>query len=216
MDDFKQVAKLIAGDNAPIWLAEQLRRWGPSLYLDRHVAIGQPSRVKMRLTFKRVIAASRIVNEALASDLVLEFLDAPADPVSENIASLTRDLDWLTGRAEQARNALTKRGRGRAAPPGAISPETYCAVIISEAWGHFHGVKPRPKSEKAQQAAERLWRAAGGEGQFAGEEPLAKWRYHFKLADKPDLKAPRAEYRRHLAESERFSMELAAHAQQAA
>ena len=45
---FADVARKIAGDDAPPWLAKTLERWGPSLSLDRGVAYKQHTRSQMR------------------------------------------------------------------------------------------------------------------------------------------------------------------------
>ena len=41
----------------------------------------------------------------------------------------------------------TKAGRGRALPDGAISGQTYCALLIAEIWKRFHGEYP-PSSNR--------------------------------------------------------------------
>ena len=80
---------------------------------------------------------------------------------------------------------------------------TFCALMVSETWNHLHGAEPLPKNQKALAAAEALWHAAGGDVHPLGEEPLARWPHHFRLAHKADQKKLRAEYRRHLVEGER-------------
>ena len=95
-------------------------------------------------------------------------------------------------------------GRGKAAPIGALSPTTYCALIVLETWKFLHGAEPLPGNKRAAEAAEALWRAAGGEAHEYGEEPRARWRYHFKTARRIPANDLRGEYKRHLIESERF------------
>jgi hypothetical protein len=84
-----------------------------------------------------------------------------------------------------------------------VSPQTHCAFIIQETWKLFHGAEPSPKSRRAAEAAEVYWRPAGGDPHDIGEEPLARWRYHFQLARENKVKTITAEYRRHLVENDR-------------
>ena len=81
---------------------------------------------------------------------------------------------------------------------------THCTVMISEIWKYLHGVEPPLKSQRALAAAEACWRFAGCDPHPCGEEPLARWRYHFLLARQAEQIALRAEYRRLLVESERW------------
>ena len=46
------------------------------------------------------------------------------------------------------------------------------------------------------------WRAAGGEPHSIGDEPFARWRYHFQLASENKARTMTAEYRRHLVEND--------------
>jgi hypothetical protein len=45
---FADVAREITGDEAPPWLVEALAQWGPSLTIDRAIALTQPSRLEMK------------------------------------------------------------------------------------------------------------------------------------------------------------------------
>jgi hypothetical protein len=99
--------------------------------------------------------------------------------------------------------SATKAGSGRARSFGAVSARTCCALIIQETWKFIHGVEPSPRSRRAGEAAEAYWRAAGGDAHSGGEEPLARWRYHFQLARKNKATTMTAEYRRHLVENDR-------------
>jgi hypothetical protein len=45
---FADVARFIAGPDAPTWLVEHFARWSPSLMMDRSVEKMQPTRVAMK------------------------------------------------------------------------------------------------------------------------------------------------------------------------
>jgi hypothetical protein len=211
IEDFETAARLIATDRMAPWLPEHLRSWAPSLFLDRWVAEKQPTRRQMRLILQHVEDAAALLGRALGSAPVREFLEDYSNGPFPNLSQLRSDLGGLAARARRAadsealatKSGLTKPGRGKAAPAGAISPTTYCALLVSETWRYLHGVEPRPKTQKALAAAEALWCAAGGDPHSCGDEPLARWRHHFALARKADQKELRAEHRRHLVERER-------------
>jgi hypothetical protein len=212
INDFVRVAGLIGADSAPPWLPEHLRKWTGTLILDRWVEIKQPTRAEMRSILQHVQSAAQLLIRALGSAPVREFLEAAPNSPFSNIGHLTHDLEALVLRAYQANNSAalvtgkgtTKAGRGKALPIAAISPPVYCALIVSETWRFFRGVAPAPKNLRAGAAAETLWRAAGGDVREYGEEPLARWRHHFKTAQTVPAEDLRAKCRRHLVESERF------------
>ena len=224
IDDFVHVARLIGGDRMPAWLPEQLRKWTGSIFLDRWVEMKQPTRAEMRLILRRVQNAAELAARALGSATAREFLEAAPNRPFANIGRLIYDLEDLARRAVRANNSAalateagkTKSGRGKAAPTGAISPPIYCALIILETWKFVHGVEPLPKNQKAAAAAEALWRAAGGDAHSCGEEPFARWRHHFKAARIVPAYDLRAEYRRHLVESDHSCRLLHASAEEAA
>jgi hypothetical protein len=82
-----------------------------------------------------------------------------------------------------------------------FSPSISALTILTEPY--VHGVGPSPKNQRLAEAAEAYGRIAGGEAHNYGEEPLAFWRHHFKTAASSMARNFRAEWRRHLVESER-------------
>lgn len=166
-EHFVEVARLIAGDEAPEWLPRLLHSWMCDLHRARFVDSQRPTRTRMRRRLELFEAAARAC------------------------ASLITEA------------GVTKPGSGRARPVAAVSPQTYCALIILETWKFIHGMEPSPRSRRAGEAAEAYWRAAGGDARSVGEEPLARWRYHFQLARKNKATTMTAEYRRHLVENDR-------------
>ena len=209
LKNFTIVARLICGEDAP-WLEKELWRWNGELSRDRYVEEIRLTRAQMRSKLQDLESASSLLAHALES-LDREFLDAlPSGPIADP-ERLRRELEDLCYRAGQARDCsdlatksgVTKAGPGKARPE-AMSPRTLCAIIISEAFKHVHGVYPSPKNRRAAQAAETYWRAAGGEARSSGEEePLAFWRYHFEKALSSTAKGFRAEFKRYLVESKR-------------
>lgn len=208
LKDFSTIAGLLCGGDAP-WLAKPLWRWNQWLYRDRYVEKIRLTRAQMRSKLRDIESASLLIAEALAS-LDREFLDAlPSGPIAEP-EQLTFELEDLAFRARQAQDCLdlatasgvTRPGPGKARPEG-MSPRTLCAIIVSEAWKHVHGVYPGPKSRRAAEAAEAYWRAAGGEARSGGEEPLAFWRHHLEKAASSTAQDFRAEFKHYLVESER-------------
>ena len=187
-EHFVEVARLIAGGKAPEWLPRLLHSWMCDLHRVRFVDSERPTRARMRRRLDRFEAAASLVSQELASTWVPEFLEAdPTSPLT-NPNQLIGCLEDLAYRANQAGTSValvteagaTKAGSGKARSVAAVSAQTYCALIIQETWKFFHGAEPPPKSRRAAEAAEVYWRASGGDPHDIGEEPLARWRYHFK------------------------------------
>jgi hypothetical protein len=208
----ERVAELICGYQPPPWLARQLHFSICDLRRMRHLDMARPTRVQMRRSIDRLAAAVTVVREELTSLWAPEFLGAdPNNPLTE----LEQHIGWLDDVAFIANQAnssadlvtktgVTKAGSGRARAAGSISAQTYCALLILVTWEFVHGVEPLSKNRRAEETAEAYWRAAGGPAHSAGEDPLASWRRHFKLAREHKLNATTAEYRRHLTENDRW------------
>jgi hypothetical protein len=211
-DPFEVIAHLIAGEDAPPWLAEHLKLWIPSIRVARVVEKRQPGRSEMKNRLVKIGKAAALLTRALDEPSTREFLEAgPSGPI-ENIGAFGRSLKDLADRADHAsaspaladKTGKTRAGRGRATPPGALSAQAYCALLVAEAWRYFHCKYPPPRSGEAAQAAEAYWRATGVERKGWGNDPLNAWRHHFnaakalKTADKL-----RTEIRRHLEEHAR-------------
>ena len=211
-DPFEAIAHLIAGEDAPPWLAGHLKRWVPSIWVDRVVEKRQPGRSEMRNLLVKIGKAAALLTCALDEPSTREFLEAgPSGPI-ENIGAFGRSLKDLVDRADHASasraladtTGKTQAGRGRATPSGALSAQAYCALLVAEAWRYFHDRYPTPRSRKAAKAAEAYWRATGVERKGWGNDPLNAWRHHFSAAKalKTEDKL-RTEIRRHLKEHAR-------------
>jgi hypothetical protein len=195
--DFEIIARLVVGDIAPAWLTKSLMNRAGSLFLDRHVYQKQPTRAEMRDNLEHILKGDVGIGDFDSSGPVVEFITAFGEASEKSCRRALKSL--------QTEGGATKPGPRKAIPPTGIAPKTYCALIIAEAWEKFHGIRPRQKSARAGQAAELLWRAARGEANFDGEEPNARWRYHFRLADRAEQRELRMEFRRQLSLAEYFS-----------
>jgi hypothetical protein len=210
-EHFAKVARLIAGDQAPEWLPRLLHFWNCDLHRAHFVERERPTRAGMRKRLERVVTLAWLVSAELESPWVRELLESePYGPFPDR-DELVSALEYLAYRANQAsassvlvtETGVTKAGSGRARLLDAVSPQTYCALIISDTWEFIHGTAPPPKSRRAAEAAEGYWRAAGGPAHICGEAPLASWHYHFQLAREKKGTTLTAEYRRHLVENDR-------------
>lgn len=221
---FESIASLIAGDCAPEWLPQHLRRWATSVSLDRAVQKRQPARKKMKKRLAEVKAAASLLRCALRQPSTREFLEIPPFERIANRGVLEQCLGDLADRADRGlkspllTNAVgkTKAGTGRAMPPGAVATQIYCAMMIAEIWKLFRGRYPGVNNCKAAQAANDYWLVCGNCSEdnhwrklFQNENmewsggSLTRWRRFFEKARPPVMAAERAEYGRHLREAQR-------------
>jgi hypothetical protein len=190
---FLDVARLIAGPNAPQWLAEHFERWASSLMLDCVVEGKQPTRVAMKKRLADVTDAVSTLRLALRHTPTREFLEiAPFGPIEYAVA-FEHMLQDLARRAERAMTSSalsteagkTRPGRGKAMPPGASTSKLYCAALVAETWAYFNGCDPPPKNKTVAEAADAFWKAARvahlshklrNEPKGWGDEPVNGWR----------------------------------------
>ena len=212
LENFIEVARLIAGDAFPEWLPQLLSNWTSDSFRERWMERHQrPTRAAMRGMLSRFETAACDVIEGLESPWIREFLEAEPNSPLTNPELIIHVLEDLADRANQAWASAalatdagaTKAGSGKARSVASVSAQTYCALLILETWKFFHGAEPRPKNRKVVAAAEAYWRAARGDPHRSGDEPLASWYYHFGLARENKAKTLTAEYRRHLVENDR-------------
>lgn len=207
---FAPIAKLIAPD-PPEWLAEHLQRWSPTIFLSRAVEMRQSTRAEMRQMLAQISSAAGLLQRALSEGSVREFLDADPSTPMDSSGKFQMILGELLFRADRAarspildsRTGRTKAGRGPALPDGAISAQTYCALLIAETWKWFRGEYPAPRNRQAARAVDLYWQLSGGQKQIWGNDPLSSWRHHFIKAQAIPAEKDRAEYRRHLLEANR-------------
>jgi hypothetical protein len=208
---FEDVARKIAGANAPPWLAAHFKRWVPSLRLDRYVEKMQPTKAAMKKRLAGIRNAALLLQHELSDQPTREFLEIAPTGQIENASALKRSLQDLAERADRAitspslstKAGKTIPGRSRAMVPNAFHAKTYCAALIAEAWAHSCGTYPSPRSLKAAAAADAYWRASGGKVTGWGDDPLTGWRPYFTKAQASATEAIRKECRRHLIEAAR-------------
>jgi hypothetical protein len=205
---FENVARFVAGPDAPAWLVAHFKRWAKSLEDDRFAEEKQPTKVAMKRQLAEVKDAASLLRRALSDTPTREFLQIPPLGPIEHHGVFDHLLADLAERAKRAmastplskETGKTKAGRKRAAPANASSAKLYCAALIAEAWAYFHHSDPAPRNQDAARAADAYWRASGGEtNSWAG--PLNGWRPYFQQVQEPSLAAVRAECRRHLIEA---------------
>src|SRR6202045_4680103 len=79
---FAEVARFIAGPDAPTWLVEHFARWSPSLMLDCSVEKMQPTRGAMKKRLAEVRKAALLLRKELNDTPIREFLDStPQDRI---------------------------------------------------------------------------------------------------------------------------------------
>jgi hypothetical protein len=84
---FADVARLVAGTDAPLWLAAHFERWPPSLMLDRCIEDKQPKKSEMKERLAEVRDAASTFQHALRHTPTREFLEiAPSGPIEYRIA----------------------------------------------------------------------------------------------------------------------------------
>ena len=175
---FADVARFIAGPDAPTWLVEHFARWSQSLMLDCSVEKMQPTRVAMKERLDVVRDAASKLQHALRHTPTREFLEiAPSGPIEYRVA-FEHMLQDLVGRAERAmtspalstEDGKTRPGRTKAAPPGASSAKLFCAALVAEAWTYLRGRSPGPRNPKVAAAANAPWLVSGGEATDRGDQ----------------------------------------------
>lgn len=203
------VAHLIAGPDAPDWLAEYLDQWSITVRMHRLVLAGQPRREVIIKKLKEIEKAASLLVQTLNDPVTSEFLQmAPLGKI-ETLGWLDKTLRDILRRARVARSSEVlssetsgaKAGRGKAMTPEAISAKTLCAIVVAEAWARFHGPSAF-RSRGLAAATEAYWRECGGKSTGWGSDPGNSWRPYFKAMNEPAAAAHRAECRRHLPEWE--------------
>jgi hypothetical protein len=205
---FEDVARFVAGPDAPVWLVAHFKRWAKSLVVDRFLEEKQPAKVAMKRQLDDVKDAALLLRRALSDTPTREFLEiVPQDRIKYG-GVIDHMLQDLATRAERAmgspalsrKDGKTKAGRTKGAPLDASSAKLFCAALIAEAWKYFHDTDPPPRNQDAARAADAYWRASGGETN-SWTVPLNGWRPYFHRVQEPSLAAVRAECRRHLIEA---------------
>lgn len=209
---YAAVAGLVAPTDTPLWLEKYFRNWGPSVMLHRGVFAVQPTKVTMKRKMVEVSEAAALLSKALTDTPTREFLEQAGDIRIENLGGLQFALEKIAERAESAaaspaltsKTGKTKSGQGKATPPNAIAPKTFCALVIAEAWKFVRGDYPAPRNREAAKAAEMFWLASGNTSAGWGADRMDAWRPHFMKARGFEGTATRAQCQRHLKLGKQF------------
>jgi hypothetical protein len=107
---FADVARKVAGGDAPPWLSTTLERWGPSLSLDRGVVYKQPTRSQMRKNLQGARDAAMLVVSALNDGATRDFLNAASGGTISYHGQIDHLLHVSIGRVriEPAKAALER------------------------------------------------------------------------------------------------------------
>jgi hypothetical protein len=212
-----EAANIIAPSDAPPWLVTLLTDWLPTLAIDRGVHAIQPTKADMREQMLAVRNAARVLYEGLRNVAVKEFLEVEGAIRIENLGGLEETLRVIGERARLAASSSQistsdgkgKKGTGKALPNTAYSPQTFCAVLISEVWNFLRGEYPAARNIQAAKAADAYWRATGGIAAHQwGTGSAGRWRYHFEQAKSPATEKERKEIRRHCAQHSDWNQRL--------
>ena len=177
----EDVARLIKKD-APLWLNAHLDWWALGMFADRLKEESQPTRAKMRKRLFALQAASKLIEQELASTSMREVLAIDLRGPLKDVSGLPFILGRFADHVEFVRmssglaqkDGTTKRGRNKARGPFHFSAKTRCAARIVELWLHFFEREPGSQNNKAAKAAQKYWLAAGGE-----MTALSSWRDEF-------------------------------------
>jgi hypothetical protein len=181
---FHDVARTIAGPNAPSWLAPFLEWLSQGSVYDRLFQKQLPTRTIIRNRLREIVKAAATLQSNLRDPNVVRFLKAvKPNWMAPNPGLALKDLSERAAVAcalprLSKGDGTVSRGRGKAMAPGALSPKDVCAAIIAELWKHFRRRYPGSRNLQAATAAENFWVASGGKW-TTGIDPIETWRPHF-------------------------------------
>jgi Protein of unknown function (DUF2924) len=99
---FEDVARFVAGPDAPVWLVAHFKRWAKSLVVDRFLEEKQPTKVAMKRQLADVKDAALLLRRALSDTPTREFLEiVPQDRIKYG-GVIDHMLQDLATRAERA------------------------------------------------------------------------------------------------------------------
>jgi hypothetical protein len=111
-DGFIEIARLIAGENAPRWLAKHLQRWSSSVMLDGMVHAKQLGKAEARTRLQKLSKAAESADRELHDSVVETSLSAEEyGPLPDN-AGVDVVLNDVRRRADAASSRLDLLGTG--------------------------------------------------------------------------------------------------------
>jgi hypothetical protein len=204
IDTYREVARLVAGENAPDWLAGHFASWTPTVFLDRAVSKVWPSRKGLLEQLNNVKIATAFLQQSINSPAMRSALCLQNVTVVRLCQMLT-EIGQNAALAATSNELVDNQGKPR---PGRPSQDArlLCAALIAETWAYFHHRKePAARNKDLAIAAAKLWAATGDETAGWGNDPLNRWRPWFEKASEPKMSPFRAECRRHLMEASRYA-----------
>jgi hypothetical protein len=182
---YDAVARLIAGTDAPSWLAAVLEWMSQSIVAERSYEKRQPRRSELRNNFLAGKQAAALLLILCKNPISRSFLESnTSGTISPYLYAELRALDErLTAGIGllQGRDRKTTRGPNKARIVDSISAKVLLAARIAELWSYFHGRDPGARHPSATAAAESYWVASGGKHSRANDV-YESWRPHFKSA----------------------------------
>lgn len=203
-ETFGEIAKLISGRRDPEpWIAEVLKNWSPTVFVDIHVQSRQPTRREMVQKLKSLEASATYVATALQDPAVLDFLQVESpidrpDSMSDLMRSIAARASTVKDLPALVRpDGRIKAGTGKALLSPGNTAEMLCTMVIAELWNTVRGAYPKPANPKATEAAQRFWTASGGTEETWGSDKAKAWINYFKKLEDPALSRSRSEIREH-------------------
>ena len=101
-EGFMETARMLAGKNAPRWLAKHLQRTSASVFLDGNVHAKQPGRSEARARLERLSEAADSVRREVHDPVIFELLVANEFGPMPNNAGIDTVLEEIRRRADIA------------------------------------------------------------------------------------------------------------------
>jgi hypothetical protein len=182
---YETIACLIAGNDAPSWLAGVLEWMSQSAAAERSYETKQPRRSKLRDDFLTGKRATALLMALCKSPIGRSFLEEkPSESTIPGIYAELQALDErLTAgiRLLQGPDRNTTRGPHKARIVNSFPAKVLLASRIAEVWSYFHGRDPGDRNPLATEAAELYWVISGGKHSRASDL-YESWRPHFRRA----------------------------------
>jgi hypothetical protein len=208
--NFADIARMVAGPDAPRWLPAHLEWWSQGVRHDNLVDEYRPSKLKTVERLLGVEQCAAMLRRELENPSIRNLLKAAKTfgRIDVTIAALNdlsdRAVIARSSSALVGKSGKTKRGPGKPDVPDIFNAKALCAARIFEAWRFLNGREPGISNLKAAEAAQAYWLASGGTSDGYGD-PLNGWYDHFKVVRdnemSPGLK--RLIWRRDLQQCER-------------
>ena len=191
---FNEAIRLILGASTkPAWLEYRLKKMVDTIRSWREAEARAPVRSDMRMRLNKFRDAVETLKEGVSDPSFNVFLGHDWLPANMPYLDIVSCFDDLSNRANRA--VLKLEGRG--GPSQAYPTERDESLSAMElcAWTVMHAIMlvrqldaVGADNSDAQEAANRLWQAAGGAplGSQDGSRPPTGWREHFISAKRAD------------------------------